>query len=421
VRPETLAAGLLAIELWILERRRDPGSADRSPWLIGIAWIWANAHISYWMGLFLIGLHVIGGWLGRSERTPPRPARLALVGLAAVAVSFANPNGWRALAQPFEYVLFHRHEPIFSFVGELWPVRWSGQITSGLPLLVAGWPLLWLWRARHGRVGLVEAMTAASFMGLGLWTQRFLGIFAPDRDAPYLARALGVAGRTSLAPRVRIPPACAAAVGVVCVAMSIPEWSRPELALGIGFDPREIPREACDAMARYDIHGRGFNDFQGGYLLYRFWPDRSRLPFMDVHQAGTTEIRRLYVEALSGEEGWRVLDRRFQFDYVIAQRRPGAENLLDALDADTTFRAVFVDDVVALLVKRRGPYAALAEREGYRIVPIGPLGRNALRAACAADTLRERWRFANWSARPPPLGAHRRTTCGQPPRPSPDT
>jgi tetratricopeptide (TPR) repeat protein len=236
-------------------------------------------------------------------------------------------------------------------------------------------------------VDLVEAMTVASFMGLGLWTQRFLGIFALI-VTPYLARALSEWMGARRWPRAFASPwVRAAAVGVVCVAMSVPEWSRPELALGIGFDPREIPREACDAMARFDIRGRGFNDFQGGYLLDRFWPDRSRLPFMDVHQAGTTEIRRLYAEALSGEDGWRALDRRFQFDYVIAQRRPGAESLLDALDADTTFRAVFVDDVVALLVRRRGPYAALAEREGYRIVPIGPVGRSALRAACATDTL----------------------------------
>src|SRR5262249_44704272 len=52
VRPETLAAVLFAITLWLLEARRHAAAAaapgpDRTWALVGVALVWANAHISY--------------------------------------------------------------------------------------------------------------------------------------------------------------------------------------------------------------------------------------------------------------------------------------------------------------------------------------------------------------------------------------
>src|SRR5262249_33119253 len=52
VRPETLAAVLLALTQWVLVSARS-GTAGATPgprrglWLVPLVWIWANAHISY--------------------------------------------------------------------------------------------------------------------------------------------------------------------------------------------------------------------------------------------------------------------------------------------------------------------------------------------------------------------------------------
>src|SRR5689334_10535233 len=48
VRPETLVGPLLALEIWILETRRN-GGPDRSVALIPIAMVWANAHLSWFL------------------------------------------------------------------------------------------------------------------------------------------------------------------------------------------------------------------------------------------------------------------------------------------------------------------------------------------------------------------------------------
>src|SRR5262249_58880282 len=96
IRPETLVAVLMALELLILEVRRR-GGADRSPWLVPIAWIWANTHLSYYLGFFLLGVYLLEDALaGRGDRA----RRLALVALASPAIPFLNPFRSRAPAPP---------------------------------------------------------------------------------------------------------------------------------------------------------------------------------------------------------------------------------------------------------------------------------------------------------------------------------
>src|SRR6185503_3438197 len=60
LRPEMLVAFLLAAEIWLLERRRTEG--DRPRLLVGlvvVAWVWANVHLSYFLGLGLIAIHTL--------------------------------------------------------------------------------------------------------------------------------------------------------------------------------------------------------------------------------------------------------------------------------------------------------------------------------------------------------------------------
>ena len=370
VRPETLVAVLLALEILILEARRAAPVArvwwrDRAWWMVPVAWAWANVHISYPLGLAVLGFHAFEDLARR------RGARLLGVIAAAVAISFANPFGWATLAQPFEYFTTWRHEPIFRGIGELQPVQWRFNLRNGLPLLVGGWGLLLLWRGRRRGVDRVEALMFASFLWIGLTTQRFVGFLALAA-APYLARDLEDWLATL---RVRPVPVAlrGALIGTLCVAGSIPEWRRVEHPLGLSLDLSDTPVAACDFIAAHDLRGRGFNPFHfGGYQLWRFWPDPARLPFMDIHQTGTPMLRALAAAAFSSRPAYRQLTGAWAFDYALVDRRTAAEyRLLDFFDQDSTFRLVFVDDVAAVYVRRAGPYAGLADSLGYRAWPAG--------------------------------------------------
>lgn len=389
LRPETLASVLFAAQLWIHESRRAEDGADHTRWLPLIALLWANVHISWWIGLAVQAIYFADAWWSRRSGTSAPLARLAVIGALSGAASLVNPFGWRALAQPFEYWFRWRHEPIFQTISELQPVDWAANVRNLLPLLVVVWPVLLFVRARRRGLDLAELLLAALFLTLALGTQRFAGFLALAA-APFVARDLDEWIRARRWPAWTSRASVGAAIAMLLAVLgSLPQWTDPAEPRGFGLDARAYPAAACDFIERETVRGRSFNDFQfGGYLLWRFPGERDRLPFMDIHQSGTREERRLYALASTRGDAWRELDRRHRFDWVLLNRRHLTDQRsLDIADADTAFALVFADDVAALYVRREGPLRALAARAGYRWLHAGSEAAARTREA-AADPAR---------------------------------
>jgi hypothetical protein len=388
VRPETLAAVLLAAELWILERARQ-GDRRALPWLVPITWIWVNAHVSYFIAFVLVGLHGLAAWRGwgpSRSTVASRDARPFLwVGLAMAAIAFANPFGWAALWQPFDYALHLSREPLFRGIGELQPVTIGTGWRYGLWLAVFGWPLLMLLRARRHGLDRVEGITAVLVTAYALPSQRFLGVYALVA-APYLARDLETwIHERRWPPWTRPAAARAGLVALTCVMISIPEWTRPLLHPGVGVEMERFPVAACDWIERHGIGGRGFEHFRFvGYQAWRFWPDRRRLPFMDIHQSGTREVRAAFAAAFTDPGSWDEIARRYRLDYALLDRRQrsGVE-LLDVVDADSTWALVFLDDVSALYL-HRSTLGPAADTLAFRVLG-GGASRLAMLATHADD------------------------------------
>jgi hypothetical protein len=359
IRPETLAGIWLALTMLVLEWRLH--GRDRTVWLIPLACVWVNTHISFYLLFVLLGIHLVAAHAGRE----PGLRRLWIVTGACVLVTLVNPFGWNGAMRPLEFFAW-RSEPFFRNISEIGPIVWSQNWSNGLPLLLAGWPLLAWWRGKHGPVDRVEWLMLGVFTVLGLSSSRFVATYVLVA-APFVARDLaewcaawriGASGTWSRA----------IAASVAMVALCAWDWTHNVGPLGIHFDMSRAPVHACDFMERHAVRGRGFNHFQlGGYELWRFWPEGDRLPFMDIHpEDATREARDLYVAAMTTSDGWQQLDRRFHFDYALVTRRfadrPG---LLDVIDDDPAWALVFVDDVAALYVRREGTMAAVADRHAY--------------------------------------------------------
>ena len=367
-RPETLVAILLAAQLWIHEARRN-GGPDRTAFLPLIALLWANSHISYWMGLAIQSIYFAEAWWA-SRGPGGRVPLLRLLGLlaASAAASFLNPAGWHALWQPFEYYLYWRHEPIFRLISELEPVNWAANFRNGLPVLLVLWPALLLRRWRRSGFDLAETLLFLMFVTLALTTQRFVGMLALVA-VPFASRDLEEWVRDRSWPAwsrgawTRAMLAAGAAI-----AIGIPEWREPQLPIGISYRYEWMPVGAADFMRDHGVRGRGFNHFYlGGYLLWRFYPERDRLPFIDIHQAGTREDRRLVAMASTRRAAWQELDRHYRFDWVLFNRyRLENDKSLDLLDADPSFVLAFLDDNAALYVRRTGRMSGVADSFGYR-------------------------------------------------------
>lgn len=399
-RPETLVALFMAAHLWVLESRRAAQREGRSHsatwWLVPIALLWANVHISYYLGLVLTATYALDEMVrARKGDSAARPLQLVQVALACAAVSFLNPFGWKALWQPFEYFLYWRHEPVFTNIGELAPVDWSMHVRDGFPLWIALAVGLMLVRVAQRRADLVQCMVYPLFLLLAIPSQRFVGFLAVA-VAPFLARDLSQWCATWRLPHALRSAAARTLLTSAFVVVAIfPELSRRPMNLGYGFLWSQYPVGACDWIEKHGVRGRSIGVFgQAGYVLWRFFPDRSRLPFMDIHQAGTREDRYLYAFAWSDPGAWRDLDRKYRFDYVLAPREAGVGiNILERLDADSTWALVFLDDVSALYLRRDGPMAALAEREHYQylggsLAKMGRVGQLAYADSVARPAIR---------------------------------
>ncbi len=188
VRPETVALVLLAAEIWLLESRRH-GHKVHAAWLVLIAWIWANTHISFYLFFMVLGIHALAALLPPRREGAPPARELWLAGVAAAAISFVNPSGWRTLWQPFEFWLVWRHEPIYQNIYEMMPVDWTLHLTDGLPLVLLLWPVLALLRARRAGFDRVEALMCLAFSATVLVGQRFIGVYSLVA-AVYLGRDL---------------------------------------------------------------------------------------------------------------------------------------------------------------------------------------------------------------------------------------
>ena len=386
LRPESLAAVLLALELFVLETRR-LGSKDRSFLLVPILWMWANANLSYLFGFLVLGAYLLDDALSRRSRAGRRATRsLAWVALASAAAAFVGPLGWKTLALPFKYVLFWRREVIFQSISELAPINWSAHRTDGLALLMAGWVLLAAWRTLRRGIDAPELVVCGAALIQSLISQRFVSTFALVASI-HLARDISeyVPGLTAWLER-RHAGALNLAVAAFCMWSIIPEWTTRGVSFGVGWDLRLYPVKAADFMSVHGVRGRGFSYFwTSGYLLRRFWPDTSRLPFMDVHQFGSREDRDLQTLAQRDPGSWHRLDDKYRFEYVLLLHDPRTvPTLPDFLDRDSTWAMVFNDDAAVLYV-RKAAMPELARRVSYHVLRGSDPGMNEALARCAGD------------------------------------
>jgi tetratricopeptide repeat protein len=416
VGPETLSALLFALTLWVLASRRarlerraaaPGGEADPAMWLPAIALAWVNVDDTYWLLFLLVAVELAARGLtaaisrrardatSLAPRATLRGPGLAWLALGALAISFVNPGGWETLWRPFDFLLHGRGDAIVHALRGQRPLDWGAHVRSGLPLLVLGWPALAAWRAVRAGVDWTEVLGFAALLGLVFYAERF-AIFFVIAAVPWVARDLDAWLRTLALPRaLTSAPVRVGLVGLACVGAGLPEWSRAGYPPGVAIEMDRYPVRACDFISAHGILGRGFVPSSlGAYLMWRFWPDRGRLPFTDSAQNGTRDDRELYAYAFSQPQSWRTLDERHHFDYVLLdghEESGRGDRLLDVLDADTTWTLVFRDDAAALYVRREGPLAPVAQRYGYLFVPGGEARIPLLGRACQVDTLVRRF------------------------------
>src|SRR5262249_33679915 len=254
MRPETFAAILMMAQVLLLESRRlrsGPAPLARDPaWgVVPIALLWANAHISWYLGFVMSGAYLADDVLRR--RQGRAPGALALAVVAAGLASFVNPFGWQALVQPLQYFTVWRHEPIYQTIGELDPIYWDVHVLDALPLwfvvVIAGAVLRW--RARG--FDAAQALLMVVCLTQALTTRLSLG-YAGLRLWPSAARATADWRGRRRGPAALIAPARRAALAALaCLVLVAPTLADPTTRTGIGWVHRYYPERASDWIGEH--------------------------------------------------------------------------------------------------------------------------------------------------------------------------
>lgn len=120
---------------------------------------------------------------------------------------------------------------------------------------------------------------------------------------------------------------------------------------GIGneFSKEVFPVEATEWLDDNPPEGNGFNYFPwGGYLLYRFWPERS--VFID----GQTdfygeELTREYERVITLSDGWQDVLHDYHIEWVIM---PAGSELGSALDESDFWNETYHDETTEIWIFR---------------------------------------------------------------------
>ncbi len=376
-RPHVLEFLLLAIDLYVLQRLRTRGRAPL--WVLPLVQLaWVNIHGSHLLGIALPFLFLLGEaaqrlvparW--RADATAdvpvPRLARtLAIVGAANALATLANPQGWRALQFPF---LVAGMRGYMARIGEWQPMSWD---------LLAGFGAHYTWAfsalavlalvalATSRRVAVTDLLLLVVFGALAARGVRLAPEFAIATVPGTFAALAPVAVRVA---RGREEAVAWGAVAALLVALGLSPFDRA-YEYGFGKKERIFPDRAVEFAERAGVSGPLFNSFAfGDYLVHRA-PDR-KVFIHGRNEVFPEEFYEEYLDAHRDAATFRRLVERWGIEWILLEYTLtdyGQREAMRHLEGSPEWAPIYWDRVSALYVRTTGPNAAVAARDGFRIV-----------------------------------------------------
>jgi hypothetical protein len=322
------------------------GTATRAVWLLPVVYVaWANLHIQFVYGLFLLGLGcaapVCDRLLGHdrelahaSKFGSPAWWRLAALTAACLAATLLNPYHLRLYGVVWEYAT------------QLAPFSYVDELTAPNFRSPSHWGSLALFGAAAFALGCRQRLS--SFEVLLLAASALL-TFRAKREAWFMAAtAVAILAASFPAPAVPEARPSRGSVALLCtvlIAILFGGW----WYLTAGGKLQEEERKRFPAEAVAFIKGKGYpgpiyNDFNwGGYLIWN-------LPELPVSIDGRTNLYgdervERAVMTTSGLPGWQNDPDLTAARVVLISRE---EALAELLRLDPRFRRVYEDSIAVV-------------------------------------------------------------------------
>jgi len=338
-RPWLFTILFFTLELDLLLEVRRTGLKRRLLWLPLLFAAWANIHIQFVYGLFLLIIAVAEAiaarrWKRLSTMAAPGPL-LAALAFSLLATMF-NPYGWKIYAVAHD---FATQSGALNTIGELQAIPFRDLANYG---------------------ALIFALGSAAVLG---WTRRYISLegvllvfaayvsFRSQRDA-WLIAVAGAAILSNLLPEIRkpalrpskylTPASLAIAACLLAAAFRSPQLSDSSLRQR---QAQQLPVRAVEFVRERGYPGPLFNDFNwGGYLIWNL-----RMPVsLDGRQNvyGDERIARS-VATWNAGHGWSSDPELTSAHLIIG---PAGAPLTQLLRTNSHFQLAYEDQVAAVFV-----------------------------------------------------------------------
>lgn len=365
VRPE-IAGNILAALVTGLLLRRGGGSTMAAVALLTAVWI--NLHPSALLAPAIALALAAGHALARETRLAMRSAVAAALAAAALLVS---PWGWNGVLAPLSLAARVSGR---TFVNAEW-LPSDPRLFPLLYLAIAGGAAVLLFDRSRDRWG--RALLFALFSLLAVRYVRNHGVFFCTLPVLLASPLASLAAAKERRARLEWVVAGAAALLALSVVAS--------RGVGLGVDAARFPVSATDQLARASLRGGIYNPDQfGGYLIWRFYPERRVLTDGRNELHGT--FLELFDRARRDSRAWNAIFERYRLTLAVEEYRRGTIEVRDAATGAVSrvppsaayfprsrWALIGFDDVAMVFARRDAHPPEVIERLEYRtLVPDGP-------------------------------------------------
>lgn len=325
-RPHIFTILLAALWTGELEKMR---LGIRKSWLIFpvLMLIWVNLHGAFIAGLLIWACYFVGMLLDQQISLNKNRA-FFWIGISSILVSLINPDGFGIWKTGFgflgnQYLVSHTAEylpPDFQQPA-FWPfliLIFSSILVLGLSkkriafphlLLVGGWTVMALYSARNIPLYVVTVIPVL--------ISEMCGILCDWKDSILVEKLIDFQEKIATTEE-SLKGGFWSVIAVVLAIVLLMGGAKLDFqGSGNQFSGEVFPVEASGWLEDNPPEGNGFNYFPwGGYLLYRFWPERS--VFID----GQTdfygeELTREYEKVITLVDGWQDILHRYHIKWVM--------------------------------------------------------------------------------------------------------
>lgn len=355
IRPEMFSFLLLSIFMVLLYKYKESGG-KWILWLVPLELLWVQLHISFIIGLIIIGLFLIDNLMtNRKNLFNSTTTTLILTLLGATLITIFNPNGISGALYPVRIFqnygyMIEENQNIF-FLENLFNKPTIPFFKLSVLLLF----LSLLSSLKHTKP--IDWMLAFVFTFLGGNAVRSFPLFVFATFIPaatYFSRLFHTVKTIYSPPRAAISYLYGLFIFFILV-LGTRQVINSTQTNGFGLGTTQGAEKAGDFYLSQHLRGPVFNNFDiGSYLAYRIYPN-GRV-FIDGRPEAypASFFQSIYIPMQENPNLFVKLSRLYRFNTIFfahTDQTPWAKTFLQSITKDRSWIPVYLDHTVLILVK----------------------------------------------------------------------